>query len=98
MPMPPVARSDRYSRCHIDGRKQRGNSMPLIVVRLASRDARSQWQNRLGPVERLHLALFIHTHYNRVIRWVHVQADYVPNFLHKLWVFGKLEVFHTMWL
>jgi transposase len=39
-------------------RKQRRNSMALVIMRLPH--AWSQRQDRLGAVQRLHLALFIH--------------------------------------
>ncbi len=70
--------------------------MALVIMRLPRRNARRQRQNRLGPIQRLHLALFIHTQHDRPIRRVQVQAHDVPHFFHKLWVFGELEILHAM--
>ena len=60
MPVPPVTCADGNSGSHIHGRKQRRDSVALVVVRLSGWHPRSQRQNRLGPIERLDLTLLIH--------------------------------------
>jgi hypothetical protein len=60
MPMPSVAIADGDSAGHVQSREQRRNSMALVIMRLPGRHAWSQRQDRLGAVQRLHLALFIH--------------------------------------
>jgi surfactin synthase thioesterase subunit len=52
MSVTPVAIADRHPRRYVHSRKQRRDSMPLIIVELPGRDARRQRQNRLGPVQR----------------------------------------------
>src|SRR3954463_1311026 len=96
MAMPPIASADGHAGSYVHSRKQGRNAMSLIVMRLSSGDARRQRQNRFGPIEGLHLALFIHAQYNCAVRRVQVQADNVPHLLHKLRVFGELEVLHAM--
>jgi hypothetical protein len=96
MPVSPVARADGHSGSNIHSRKQRCNSMPLVIMRLPSGNARPQRQNRFGPIQRLDLTLFIHAQHDGTIRWVQVQANDVPHLLHKLRVFGKLEILHAM--
>jgi hypothetical protein len=41
--------------------------MPLVIVRLPSGDARRQRQNRFRPIQRLHLALFIHAQHDGAV-------------------------------
>jgi len=42
MPVPPVTRADGYAGSHVHGRKQRRDSMALVVVRLPGWHARRQ--------------------------------------------------------
>src|SRR5579863_10726586 len=42
VPVPAVAIADGHTRCYIHSRKQRRNSMPLVIVRLPSGNARRQ--------------------------------------------------------
>src|SRR5262249_47880012 len=58
MPMSPITGADGHSGGHVHGRKQRGYPVPLVILRLPRRDTRGQRQNRLGPIQRLYLALF----------------------------------------
>src|SRR5712692_2553891 len=51
MPVPPVARADGHSGSHIHCRKQRCDSMALVVVRLPRRHTRGQRKNRLRPIQ-----------------------------------------------
>src|SRR5580658_9575498 len=96
MPVSPVARADGHSGCHIHGREQRRDTMALVVVRLPGRYARSQRQNRLRSIQRLHLTLLIHTQYDRSIRRIQIQPHDIPHLLHELRILGELEVLHAM--
>jgi hypothetical protein len=96
MPMQAVAGADRHAGSYIHSCEQRRNSVPLVIVRLARRDTGRQRQNRFGPIQRLHLAFFIHSQHNGAIRRIEVQAHDVPHLLHKLRVLGKFEVLHPM--
>ena len=92
MPMPPVAVADSDSGSHIHGRKQRRDSMALVVMRLPGRHAGSQRQNRLRSIQRLDLTLLIHAQHDRTIRRIHIQPHDVPHLFHELRVFGELEI------
>ena len=78
MPVPAVAVADGETGGHIQGREQGRNSIALGIMRLSGRYAGSQWQNRLGAVQRLHLALFIHAQHQGAIRRIQVQPEDVP--------------------
>ena len=82
--------------CHVQGRKQRRYSVPFVIVRLPRRYARCHWQNRLGPVQRLHLTLLVYTQDHRAIRRAHVQTDDIPHFFNELRVFGEFEILHSV--
>ena len=96
MPVAPVARADGHSGSHIHGRKQRRDTVALVVVRLPGRYTRSQRQNRLRSIQRLHLTLLIHTQYDGSIRRIQIQPHDIPHLLHELGIFGELEVLHPM--
>jgi hypothetical protein len=96
VPMPAITGADGDSRSYIHSRQQRRNTMPLVIVGLASGHARRQRQNRFRPIQCLDLAFLIQADYNRTIRRVQIQAHNVPYLFHKLWVFGELEVLYTM--
>src|SRR5256884_6507006 len=70
--------------------EQGGRAMAFVVMRAAA--AGFQRQTRLRAVERLNLALFIHTEHQRFVGWVQVQADYVDEFLNELRVGLTLNV------
>jgi hypothetical protein len=72
MSVPPVATADRNATGHIQSREQGSDSVPLIIVRLARRHAGRQGQDRLRPIQCLHLALFVNTENDRTIRWVQI--------------------------
>src|SRR5579863_1156288 len=70
--------------------------MPFIIVRLPSRHAGSQRENRLGAVQRLYLALLIHAQHHRPIWRIHIQSHDVSNLFDEQRIFGELEVLHPM--
>src|SRR5215831_16502500 len=72
--------------------------MPLVIVGLTSGNTRRHGQNRFRPIQRLHLALFIHTQYNGAIRRIQVQAHDISHLFHKLRIFGEFEILYPMWL
>jgi hypothetical protein len=55
-----TALADDFSTENIQGSKQRGRAMAVIVVRLAFRHARQHGQDRLGTLQCLYLGLFVH--------------------------------------
>jgi hypothetical protein len=56
-------------------RQQAGDAVPQVVVGAPFGHAGHHRQHRLGPVQRLDLALFVHTQHHRLVRRVVVQAD-----------------------
>ena len=65
-------------------------------MRLPRRHSGRQRENRLSPVQRLHLTLFVYTQDDRAIRRIHVQSDDIPHLFNKLRIFGELEVLHPV--
>ena len=56
-----------------------------------ARSARAASATRLRAIERLYLGLFVHAQDQRVVRWVHIQADDVADLVDEQRVFGQLE-------
>src|SRR5580692_11573653 len=59
-----LAGTDDFAIQNVERGEQGGRAMPLVVVRLALRQARSQRQERSGAIQSLNLALFVHTPYS----------------------------------
>src|SRR5271169_770200 len=76
----------------IEGGKQGGGSVPLVIMRLAFRQSRPQGQKRSGSIQRLDLALFIDEEYQGPVRRVEIQANDVPHLVFKLRILGNLEL------
>src|SRR5580692_1863566 len=64
-----LAGADDFAIQNVERGEQGGRAMPLVVVRLALRQARSQRQERSGAIQSLNLALFVHTQYQRTVGW-----------------------------
>src|SRR5690348_15099597 len=96
MPMSSIAVADGDTAGHIHRRKQRRHSVSFVIVRLPRRHTRPQRENRLGPIQRLNLSLFVYTKDNRPIRRSHVQTDDIPYLFNELRVFGKFEVLYPV--
>ena len=52
-PVPPIAAADGNPAGHVQSRKQRGDSMALVIVGLPRRHAGRQRQDGLGAVQQL---------------------------------------------
>src|SRR5260370_34604529 len=63
----------------IEGGKQCGGSVPLVIMRLAFRQSRPQGQKRSGSVQRLDLALFIDAEYQGPVWRVEIHANNRPH-------------------
>jgi hypothetical protein len=70
--------------------------MALVIVRLPGWHAGSQRQNRLSPIQSLHLTLLVHAQHDGAVRRIQVQAHDIPNLLDELRVFREFEVLDTM--
>ena len=90
-PVAAVQLADDGAVGDVEGREQAGDAVPQVVVGAAFGHARHHRQHRLGPVQRLDLALFIHAQHHRLLRRVVVQADDIDDLLHEERVGGQLE-------
>ncbi len=91
--MTSVKLTDHSTGGQVERRKQARGSMPRIVMRAAFRHAGGQRQDRLRSVERLDLALLVHTQHHRLGGRIEVEPDDVADFLDKQRVGGELEGF-----
>src|SRR5215831_16864061 len=81
---------------NVEGGKQRGRAVALVVVRLSLRQAWSQGQNGSGPIQGLDLALFVNAKHQSSIRGVEVKSHHVADLSLELRVVGNLKRFHAM--
>lgn len=77
---------------HVQGGKQRGGAMALVVVRHGPEAALLKRQSGLGAVERLDLALLINRENDGMSGWIDVEPDHVSELLAKLGIVGELEL------
>ena len=75
----------------VEGGKQGGGAVPLVVVSHGPALTRLQRQARLGPVQRLYLALLVDGHDHGMSWWVHVQTHDVFDLGGEVRVLGLLE-------
>ena len=81
---------------HVEGGKQCGSAVPLIVVRHCAAASLLQRQTRLGAVERLDLAFLVHRQHDGMLRRVDVEAHDVAYFGCELRIVGQLELPYLM--
>jgi len=93
-----LALGDHFTVGDIERGKQRGGAVTDVVVGDAFDVTESHGQHRLGPVERLHLGLFIDTQDHGVIGRVEIQTHDVAHLLNEEGVIGELEVALSMGL
>jgi hypothetical protein len=75
MPVTLHAPPDHLSIEHVEGGKQGGGAVSLVIMGHRPASPRLDRQARLGAVKRLDLALFIDTEHHRVRRRVDIQPD-----------------------
>ena len=73
--MASIAFADDPAGCDVEGGKQRGDAVTLVVVTTACRLARSHGQHGLAAVQRLDLRLLIDAQHDGALRRGHVEAD-----------------------
>src|SRR3954471_10352362 len=83
---------------HVQGRKQRGRAMPLVVMRHGRGMARADGRAGSGAAECLDLALLINGQDHRVRGWADVEPDDVLHLLGKRRIVRALEGAHAMGL
>ena len=76
---------------HVERREQGGGAVTKIIMGYALDITQTQRQQRLGPLQRLHLALFVDTQHQRLVRRIEVKAHDVAYLLHKKWVGRELK-------
>lgn len=96
--MPGVAPAGHRARGDVERREQRGGAVACVVVRMAFHLPWSHRQQRLRAVERLDLALLIHTQNQRPFRRCQGEPDDVADLLHEQRIGRELEGLAAMWL
>ena len=89
-----VAFADDFARGDIQGGKERGGAVAIVVVGSALGLSGFHRQNRLAAFQSLHLTFLIHAKHNGMglFRWVEVKAHDVAHLFHKEGIAGELEV------
>jgi hypothetical protein len=86
------AAADDLAFEHIESGEERGRAMAFVIVGQGSGAALLQGQARLGPVERLDLALLVDGEHEGVRRRIDIEADHVLELGGKLGIGGELEL------
>jgi hypothetical protein len=76
---------------HLQGRVQTRDAIPLVIVGLAGGQPRPQGQQRLGPIQGLHLRLLVHAQDDGVGRGAEVQPDDIVDLLLQPGIGAALE-------
>src|SRR5215472_5576148 len=92
MPVPLHAAADDLAFEHVEGGKQRGRAVALVVMRHRPATARFQRQARLRAVERLDLRFLVNAEHDRMGRRMDIEADNVPQLRYKIGVARQLEL------
>ena len=98
MPMLLHAAPDDLAFEHIEGGKQGGGAVALIVVGHGSGAALLEGQARLGAVECLDLALLIDREHDGMLGRIDVKPDHVVQLLNEVGIIRELELPDAMWL
>ena len=93
MAMAAVAFADHFAGRDVQRSKQRSRAVPFVIVGPLFRQTGPERQNRLRPVQGLHLRFFIHAQHNGMFRRIQIQAHDVPHLLNQLGIGGQLECF-----
>ena len=91
MPVPGHACMDDMACGDVQGRKEGGGAVALVVVRHGAGSALLQREAGLGAVQSLDLALLVEGEDHGVVRRVHVDAYHVVELLDEAGIAGKLE-------
>src|SRR5262245_10226805 len=92
MPVPLHAAAADLAFGHVEGGKQRGSAVALVVMRHRPATARFQRQARLRAVERLDLRFLVNAEHDRMGRRIDIEADNVPQLRYKIGVARQLEL------
>src|SRR5262249_60105574 len=92
--VPRQAFADDEATLHVEGRKQRGRAVPLVVVRHGRGPSLLERQARLRAVERLDLALLVDAEHHRALWRIEVKPDNVGDLLLELPIIRDLETLY----
>src|SRR2546426_4059514 len=98
MTMTRHTRSDHGPVQNVEGGKESGGPVSLIVVRHGAATPLLHWQPWLRSFQSLNLTLLIHTQHQCFMRWIQVQAHHIVEFFDELFIFRKLKGPAAMWL
>ena len=90
------ALADHPAGEHVERGEQGRGAVAFVVVGHRPGPALLHRQARLGAVERLDLALFVHAEHDRVLGRVQIQADDIDELLLEARVVGELERLHLV--
>jgi hypothetical protein len=90
------AAADDLALEHVEGSKQRGRAVALIVMGHCPTTARLQRQARLGAVERLDLRFLVDAEHDGMRRRIDIKPNDVPELGHKIGVMRQLELAHPV--
>ena len=86
-----IALADDFALRDLQSGEKRGGAVALVIVGHGPAPALFERQARLGAIQRLDLALLVHTEHQRFFRRVEIEAHYVGELLQKLRITGEFE-------
>ena len=81
---------------YVERGEQGRRAVAFIVMRHGSGPSLLHRQAGLGAVKRLNLALFVDAEHQRVIGWVHIEANHILQLLDKIGIVRQLERLEQM--
>ena len=96
MAMPLLAQPVDFPGRRIEGSKQRGRAVALVIVRHGGAAAFLHREAGLCAVQRLYLALFIDAQHQCMLGRIQIQPNNGLQFLGELRIVADLEALHTM--
>src|SRR3954447_6199622 len=94
--MASIALADDPAGCDVEGGKQRGDAVTLVVVTTARRLAGSHGQHGLATIQELDLRLLIDAQHDGALGRGHVKADDIANLGDKIRISGEFESLQPM--
>jgi len=86
------AAADHLAFQNVEGRKERRRAVALVIMRHGSGAALLHRQSRLGPIERLDLALLVEGKDDGMGRRIDIKTYHVAQLRHEFRIGGKLEL------
>src|SRR5258708_503306 len=95
-PMTAITLSDHVARRDVEGSKERGCAMALVVMAAPGNLAGSHRQHGLAAIQRLDLAFLVDAEHDRMLGWRHVEPDDIAHLGDEIGIGRKLEAFHPV--